>query len=408
MSRFKSVAALLAAGALSLLAGCGGGGGSSSTGTLSLSMTDAPSTEYSHVYVTVNSVRVHQSTDAAEGDAGWSENILAAPVRVDLIALTNGILAELGQAALPAGHYSQMRLVLASNGASAPYANSVVLKGETDEIPLDTPSALQSGLKINVDIDIAPDKVADFVLDFDAYKSVVRRGSSGHYNLKPVITGIPVLSDAGQRVVGFVDDTLATTSTTVSVQSGGTVIKATQPFTADGTAVIGNQTVNVVKGQFVLYPVPAGSYSLVVSSPGSATALITGVPVTITAYTNVGSAGNRILPPTSSVQTASGTVTPANIGASVRALQAYTSGTVVEVASKTIDVDAVDFTLSLPVGAPVYAAYNPDTAAAISFTADDARAGLYTLEASAPGKTTQTGAEINLGSGASTGNDFAF
>ncbi|MDG0834974.1 DUF4382 domain-containing protein [Roseateles saccharophilus] len=32
-----------------------------------------------------------------------------------LLALTNGVLSELGQASLPTGHYTQMRLVLAAN-----------------------------------------------------------------------------------------------------------------------------------------------------------------------------------------------------------------------------------------------------------------------------------------------------
>ena len=65
------------------------------------------------------------------------------------------------------------------------------------ETALDTPSGQQSGLKMNVNLTVEPDKVADFVLDFDACKSVGHaRGNSGRYNLKPVIAVIPVLSDA--------------------------------------------------------------------------------------------------------------------------------------------------------------------------------------------------------------------
>ena len=51
--------------------------------------------------------------------------------------------------------------------------------------------------------------MADVVLDFDACKSVVKRGNSGQYNLKPVIAVTPLLSDAGLRVIGFVDPAIA-------------------------------------------------------------------------------------------------------------------------------------------------------------------------------------------------------
>lgn len=397
ISRFRFLGALVGAGLLSLLSACGGGG-SSSTGTLHLSLTDAPSCGYEHVYVTIDRVRVHQSADATDSDSGWSEIVLNPAKRVDLLALTNGVLAELGQTALPAGHYTQMRLVLAENGGTAPYANALVLDGQTDadQIPLTTPSGQQTGIKLNVDIDVAADKVADFVLDFDACKSVVRRGNSGQYNLKPVVAVIPVLSDAGQRVVGYVDAAVAGATATVSVQSAGAVVKAT--------------VADAATGQFVLYPVPAGSYDLVVSAPGYATALITGVPVTTTAYTYVGSDTNRILPPTSAGQTADGTVTVngsvANTDALVRALQTYTSGTVVEVAGLPANATTGAFSFSLPIGAPVYGAYNADTTVAIALTADDPRAGRYALEASAPGQTTQLSGEFVLDAGTSHTENF--
>ncbi len=51
-----------------------------------------------------------------------------------------------------------------------------------------------------IDIDIAANKVADFVLDFHVCESIVKRGNSGQYNLKPVITVLPRLSDAGMRI----------------------------------------------------------------------------------------------------------------------------------------------------------------------------------------------------------------
>ena len=116
--------------------------------------------------------------------------------------------------------------------------------------------------------------MVDFVLDFDACKSVVKRGNSGKYNLKPVVAVIPLLSDAGLRVIGYVAPSIASGATSVSVQTDGVPVKATAPD---------------ANGLFVLYPVPVGSYTLVVSAPGRVTAVITGVPVVDTAQTVVNS-----------------------------------------------------------------------------------------------------------------------
>src|SRR5687767_1798167 len=105
--------------AATLLAACGGGSDSSSdAGTLRLALTDAPACGFDRVDVTVEKVRVHKSSSASEGDGGWSEVVLQPPKRVDLLSLTNGALAELGQTPLPAGKYTQMRLVLSPNNGA--------------------------------------------------------------------------------------------------------------------------------------------------------------------------------------------------------------------------------------------------------------------------------------------------
>ena len=396
VSGYKWILALLTIGLVTLLSSCGGGSSTSSIGTLNLSLTDAPSCGYEHVYVTVDRVRVHQSSDAEDGDSGWSEIVLSPARKIDLLTLTNGVLEELGQTALPAGKYTQMRLVLVSND-DVPFSNAVVPMGGS-ETELKTPSGQQTGLKMNVNITVEPDKVADFVLDFNACKSVVTRGHTGMYNLKPVISVIPRLSDAGQRIVGYVAPSMATTDTTVSAQIAGTVVKATQPDTTTG--------------QFVLYPVPAGTYDLGVTAPGHVTTLISEVQVTTTAYTHIGSGSNRVVPPPStSSQVADGTVNVggnvADTGATVRALQTYTGGTVIEVAGKPVDALTGAFAFTLPVDGPAYTTYNADTTVAITFTLDGLRAGLYNLEASAPGQTPKLSPEINLGSGPSA-TDFTF
>lgn len=384
---------LVLTGALAL-AGCGGGGGggesdTTGTGTMRVALTDAPACGYDHVYVTVDRVRVHQNAGAADADGGWSEVVLSPARRVDLLELTNGALEELGQTPLPAGTYTQMRLVLAENSAAAPMANSVVPTGGS-EIALDTPSAQQSGLKMNVDVAVAANQVADIVIDFDACKSVVRRGNSGRYNLKPVLAAIPRLSDAGQRVTGYVVPALGTGTTTVSLQLNGVPVRATPP---DAT------------GRFSLYPVPPGTYDLVIAADGRATAVLTGVPVTASAVTALNTETARIdLPASATSRVAAGTTAIANSttvpDAVVHALQSV-AGTPVEVKAQPVDATTGGFSFSLPIAAPVKAAYAAGSAPAPSFTADAAAAGKYTLQATATGRATQSAA-VDLTSANST------
>lgn len=346
------------------LAACGGGGGGSddSSGSLKLALTDAPSCGYDAVNITVEKVRVHKSGSATDTDSGWSEVTLAQPRQVDLLTLTNGLLEELGQTALPTGKYTQLRLVLSPNDAAHPLANSVTPTGGS-ETALTTPSGQQSGVKTNIDIDIATDKVADFVLDFHVCESIVKRGNSGQYNLKPVITVLPRLSDAGMRIVGYVDTDLLASATTVSAQTGGVPVRSTPP---DST------------GKFVLYPVPAGSYELVVNAQGHVTALVTGVRVVTTEYTYVNTTTSRIDPPTATSRSVNGT---APVDSMLRVLKIYSGGPTVELAS--VPADALDGTYSfnLPVDAPLRAAYANATTPLVFAADPTSPTGLYTLQA---------------------------
>ncbi len=182
--------------AAALLVGCGGGSatvtGSASvptTGTLGVALADAPACGFDAVNVTVSKVRVHQSASAADTDAGWTDIALAPARKINLLNLTNGVLENLGQTPLAEGHYSQMRLVLDPNTGSG-FANSVVPRGTTTEFTLDTPSAVQSGIKLINGFDVVAGQRVDVVLDFDACKSIVAKGN-GKYALKPVVKVIP-------------------------------------------------------------------------------------------------------------------------------------------------------------------------------------------------------------------------
>lgn len=363
----KKLGLVLTAASLALAA-CGGGGGSDpepGSGILRAAITDAPSCGYDAVHVTVQRLRVHASATAGDSDGGWSELVLSPARRLDLLTLSNGVLEELGQLPLPAGRYTQLRLVLASNDATNPLANAVTPSGGASTA-LETPSGQQSGIKLNANIDVEVGKVADVVLDFDACKSVVPRGNSGRYNLKPVVSVLPRLSDAGARVIGYVEASLANSATRVSVQQAGVPIKSTWPD---------------ANGRFVLYPLPAGNYDLVLGASGRVNAVMTGVPVVATTPTEVNSAALPISLPASAERDVTGTLTPAS--ATLRALQTLGT-TTVEVAWAPVLADTGAFALRLPIAAPLKLAYVPNPTA-LNFVPDSLAAAKYKLEANSGG-----------------------
>ena len=377
VSRRTASLAAVTALATGLLTACGGGGGGGTestplgdTGTLRVALTDAPACGYDAVFVTVREVRVHKSPTAADGDTGWASITLPSPRRIDLLTLTNGALDELGQTPLEAGRYTQMRLLLAENTTSTPLANAVRPSGQA-EAALETPSALRSGLKMNVNIDVSANQIADVVIDFDACRSVVRAGASGRHLLKPVLSVTPRYLSGVRGSV----DMAAVTGTVVSLQTAGNIVKSSVPDPATGA--------------FRLSPVPPGSYDLVLTSPGRATAVVTGVRVTPDTLTEISSGALAtqacdcgVIRGQVSVQPA-----PAILDAVVRVHQTLLPvGPTVEVASTAANATTGDYSFSLPVGAPVVAAFT-SSGAALSFSPAALSAGLYQVRAVSAGLT---------------------
>lgn len=140
------------------------------TGHMTVKMTDAPG-DFEQVNVDIREVEVHVS------GYGW----VSLPTNqgvYDLLTLQNDITTVLvNEGELPAGHLNQFRLILGGS-------NTVKVDGAY--FPLATPSAQQSGLKININADVSPNETYELLIDFDAGESIVEEGNGG-YSLKPVI-----------------------------------------------------------------------------------------------------------------------------------------------------------------------------------------------------------------------------
>jgi hypothetical protein len=379
MKKTSRTLSLLAGASLaSLLAACSGGG-SGGTGTLGVSLTDAPSCGYDKVNVTVSKVRVHQSASAGAGDGGWTDITLSPARKINLLDLTNGVLTELGQTALPAGRYTQIRLVLEPT-TGADLTNSIVLSSNLDnEIALRTPSGTQTGIKLNNSFEVADGQRVDLVLDFDACKSVVATGNGG-YLLKPVVKVIPT---ALNGINGYIDPALAGSNVTVTAQQNGEIIRSTVP--------------NTTTNEFFLARLLPGNYDVVITADNRATAIISGVPVstepkvvpisttaipTTLATSAIGSiGGTALLNPAGSTEVAY-----------VTAKQTFAAGPTVTVKYQGATVDSGLYNLAkLPTAAPQLGQYSGTLPIVLATRSDTTPGtGKYKLEASATGYVTQS------------------
>jgi len=199
---------------------------------MNIYLTDAPAA-YNAVWIDVQKVMVKSDeTDSADG---WIEVPLIKPGIYNLLDFRNGEDTLLGGVDLPAGKVSQIRLILGDN-------NSIELE-DGSTVDLKTPSAQESGLKLNVDANLKPGIPYELVLDFDAARSIVKAGNSGKYLLKPVIR-------------------------TFAKEAGGGIQGVVLPDSANAqiNAISGTDTLGAIpdaSGAYKFWGLPANNYTLV-------------------------------------------------------------------------------------------------------------------------------------------------
>jgi hypothetical protein len=204
------------------------------TSRVNVKMTDAPG-DYDAVNVEVLDVMIKSDESADEN--GWVSIGTAVPTIYNLLDLTGGVNAVLADNAIvPSGKLGQIRLVLGDD-------NTVVKGGVS--FPLHTPSAQQSGLKLQVNQTLEPGFTYDFLLDFDVDKSiVVQAGASGNFNLNPVIRVSSVVNSGS--ISGMVTTTPAGVQVLASVMVDNVAVSA---YTD-------------AEGKFRINGIPAGTYSV--------------------------------------------------------------------------------------------------------------------------------------------------
>ena len=258
-----------------------GGGVRSQPATVNVSLSDpatcaAPQGAFRHIYVTVTDVKIHQSGSASASDSGWLDlapGLKNNPVQVDLLGVANQcFLAMLGSAEIEAGHYQQIRVILAHNSVSVngnkcgSAANCVMLTSD----PSNTPQPLQLSSESNTGIKIPSGQIAggdftvgsgetkDLNIDFNACASVVIQGN-GQYRLKPVLHAGEVSTQSSSTVIS---GSIVDSGTQQPVIGGNTIVALEQKDTVGIDRVV-METVAASNGGFAFCPVPQGTYDVV-------------------------------------------------------------------------------------------------------------------------------------------------
>jgi len=231
------------------LQGCNDDDGSNNTintSSIQLRLVDAPG-DYLEVNVIINDIRYNRSDD----DEGWISFGEPAdyPIEVDLTELIAGNDLLLTDEVISSGQIEQIRLVLGEG-------NTLVIEddnGEPFTVPLNTPSAQQSGLKLHLDTFLESGYSYVYILDWDVNESIVEAGNSGNYNLHPVINLIAEVNSGS--ISGIVMDELSPIQDAV-----------VEVFTENNEYL--NSTITNELGEFLVSGLAEGEYILKIEESG--------------------------------------------------------------------------------------------------------------------------------------------
>lgn len=172
------------------------GFGPTADGTMSIMLTDAPG-DFANAIVTIDRIEL------LGGEDNENDRIVLrdSPVTVDLLELQNEVMVLVGETPVPAGRYSELRLVISEglitveqdDGSFLVYSSSdefAASEGFTSDGRLQMPSFAQSGLKIKLpagEANVDGDDNA-VLIDFNVAQSFGHQaGNSGMWVMHPVI-----------------------------------------------------------------------------------------------------------------------------------------------------------------------------------------------------------------------------
>lgn len=253
------------------LAACGDSAGVEGDASVRVLMTDAPSDYVDSAWVDIGAVELIPAgeggpvTLAVDGTDGF----------VDLLDLQGGVTALIADADIPAGDYSQLRLIV--EDARVALADGYEFNDGSTSKSLFVPSGAQTGIKLNLagsagDGDGGPATIASgetvLVLDFDVNQSFVIQGDPEAASGINDILFTPTVRVVVQDVAATVSGTVSTTVTGASV--AGLVVTA-EPTDEGSLEAYQSRTGTAVtdeNGAYTIHFLVPGSYAVSIDDAG--------------------------------------------------------------------------------------------------------------------------------------------
>lgn len=205
MNRLSSLLLSVVVAVGLLFAGCDSTGSASESGTLHLTMDDASASktaiqtnapvaasDIDEALVTIDEIAIVPAEDTSEGnstDAGVTV-LSDSNVTIDLKRLQAGIDTSLSDIEIPAGDYSQLRLVTADEA-------SITFEGDSTATDVMIASGQQTGLKVNFDPFTVEneDDLVELTVNWNVEESL--KGTSQNYVITPVVDATVRVTSAG-------------------------------------------------------------------------------------------------------------------------------------------------------------------------------------------------------------------
>lgn len=256
IKKFTVAAMILTVASVLIFTGCKNDDNDTTGMTrMKVRMIDAPS-PYAFEEVNIDVIGVETNIDGQWYSLAFNAGVY------NILTLVNGTDVLIADDSVPAGHMSQLRLILGDN-------NTIKVDGVV--YPLTIPSGSESGLKLNVHEDLPTDDYT-LMIDFDAAHSIVVQGN-GQYKLKPVLHAFTV------ETTGMLQG---------QVLPFGVGIAIIAQNNANGDIVYSTYA-NPLTGQFLLQGMVAGTYTVKVYPAGlNIPLIISNVTVSNNSTTSIG------------------------------------------------------------------------------------------------------------------------